>query len=84
MNLQQCHPLPSHVPFLWSVYQENVESLVKILHVPTVDLVIREARKNSGKLSGSDEALVFAIYFSAVISLEADEVSLLLSPSHLV
>ncbi|MDU7285680.1 MAG: hypothetical protein E7L41_07130, partial [Escherichia coli] len=28
VSLKKCHPLPSHVTFLWSVYQENVEPLV--------------------------------------------------------
>ncbi|KND90938.1 putative transcriptional regulatory protein [Tolypocladium ophioglossoides CBS 100239] len=74
VNLQKCHPLPSHVTFLWSVYQENVEPLIKVLHVPTTELVLRDARRNSEKLSPSHEALVFAIYFAAVTALEPDEV----------
>jgi hypothetical protein len=74
VNLKSYHPLPSHVPFLWSVYQENVETLVKVLHVPTTELIIREARRNPGGLSPPHEALVFGIYFSAIVSLEPEEV----------
>ena len=74
VSLKKCHPLPSHVTFLWSVYQENVEPLVKLLHVPTTDLVMREARRNSDKLSPGNEALAFAIYFAAITSLEPEEV----------
>ncbi|POR33178.1 Putative transcriptional regulatory protein [Tolypocladium paradoxum] len=74
VNLGKCHPLPSHVTFLWSVYQENVEPLIKILHIPTAELVLRDARRNAEKLSSGHEALVFAIYFAAVTSLEPDEV----------
>jgi hypothetical protein len=62
------------VPYLWSVYQDNVEPLLKILHVPTTEVLLRDARKNSEKLTPAAEALVFSIYYAAVISLEAEEV----------
>ncbi|KID98065.1 fungal specific transcription factor domain-containing protein, partial [Metarhizium majus ARSEF 297] len=74
VDLQKCHPLPSHASFLWSVYQENVEPLIKLLHVPSVELIISDARRNHGKLTPGNEALVFAIYFAAITSLEPDEV----------
>lgn len=77
VDLQKCHPLPSHATFLWSVYQENVEPLIKLLHVPSVELILRDARRNHGKLTPGNEALVFAIYFAAVTSLEPDEVRIL-------
>lgn len=75
VDLRSCHPLPSHVPFLWSVYVENVEPLIKILHVPSMDAQMREARRGPEKLAPGMEALVFAIYYSAVVSLEPEEVS---------
>lgn len=75
VNLANCHPLPSHVPFLWQVFLENVEPLLKILHVPSAERIMRDARKSIDKLSPGNEALVFAIYFSAITSLEPDEVS---------
>ncbi|EFY88443.1 hypothetical protein MAC_05495 [Metarhizium acridum CQMa 102] len=74
VDLQKCHPLPSHATFLWSVYQENVEPLIKLLHVPSVELILRDARRNHGKLTPGNEALVFTIYFAAITSLEPDEV----------
>jgi hypothetical protein len=74
VDLLSFHPHASHVPFLWSVYQENVETLVKVLHVPSTESIIREARGNPAALSPANEALVFGIYFSAVVSLEPDEV----------
>ncbi|KAK2599925.1 hypothetical protein QQS21_005309 [Conoideocrella luteorostrata] len=74
VDLQKCHPLPSHATFLWSVYQENVEPLVKLMHVPSVDWILRDARRNCGKLTPGNEALVFAVYFAAITSLEPDEV----------
>ncbi|KAF1737516.1 Bikaverin cluster transcription factor bik5 [Beauveria bassiana] len=74
VDLGKLHPLPSHAAFLWSVYQENVEPLIKILHVPTIDVLLREARRDATTLSPANEALVFVIYFSAITALEAEDV----------
>lgn len=76
VDLAKCHPLPSHATFLWSVYLENVEPLAKILHVPSMEKIFREARKGNAKLSPPDEALIFAIYFAAVTSLDPEDVSI--------
>lgn len=75
VNLAKCYPLPSHVPFLWSVYQENVEPLVKLVHVPTTEELFRNVRRNQSQLTPGQECLVFAIYYAAINSLDADEVS---------
>lgn len=75
VNLQKCHPLPSHATFLWSVYLENVDPLLKIIHVPTMEAILREARRNPEKLAPGQETLVFAVYFAAIVSLEDGEVS---------
>ncbi|KFA64454.1 hypothetical protein S40285_01095 [Stachybotrys chlorohalonatus IBT 40285] len=74
VDLKGCHPLPAHAPYLWSVYLENVDPLVKILHVPSTEGLIHQAKTEPGTLSPADEALVFSIYYAAIISLEADEV----------
>jgi hypothetical protein len=74
VDLRICHPLPSHSAFLWSVFQENVDPLVKVLHIPTMDTIMRDARKNPTALSPGMQSLVFAIYYSAVTSLDTDEV----------
>lgn len=74
VDLTALHPLPCHVTYLWSVYQENVDPLVKVLHIPTMESVMRDARKNPASLAPGMQALVFAIYYGAIISLEPDEV----------
>ncbi|KAG7129565.1 Transcription factor vrtR1 like protein [Verticillium longisporum] len=74
VDLRRLHPLPSQIPFLWQVYKENVEPLVKILHVPSMEELLRNMRKSPDSLSSANEALVFAIYFSAIISMEDEEV----------
>lgn len=74
VDLTSCHPLPSHATYLWSVYQRSIDPLAKVLHIPTMELTMRDARKNPASLAPGMQALVFAVYYSAVISLEPDEV----------
>ncbi|KAK7222836.1 hypothetical protein V2G26_010839 [Clonostachys chloroleuca] len=70
---------PTHPPIanrqkLWLTFTENVDPITKILHMPTVTAQI------AGWLTSEDmttvpkslNALLFAIYFSAVSSLEED------------
>ncbi|KAH7155663.1 fungal-specific transcription factor domain-containing protein [Dactylonectria estremocensis] len=81
VNLSKCYPLPSHVPFLWSVYQENVEPLIKSVHVPSMEELFRNVRKSQSQLTPGQEALVFSIYYAAINSLDAEEVQANLSAS---
>ncbi|KAG6026649.1 hypothetical protein E4U41_001219 [Claviceps citrina] len=76
VDLQQLHPLPFQSVLLWSIYQENVEPLIKVMHVPSADLIMRDARQGCDKLTPGDEALVFAIYLAAITSLDPDEVQI--------
>lgn len=59
---------------MWQIYQENVDPLVKILHVPTMDKLIREIRKSLDSLTPPTEALMFSIYYAAITSMDAAEV----------
>ncbi|KAI2467063.1 fungal-specific transcription factor domain-containing protein [Annulohypoxylon bovei var. microspora] len=74
VDLRKLHPLPSQIPFIWQVYQENVDPLVKILHVPSMSKIIRELRSNMNDISPGMEALMFAIYYASITSMEEDEV----------
>lgn len=60
---------------MWQVYQENVDPIVKVLHVPTVDKLVKETRKNLNSLTPANEALMFAIYFAAITSMDEADVS---------
>ncbi len=75
VDLKPLHPLPSQIPFYWQTFLENVQPLVKILHTPTMNKVIKEVQNNLDSLSKSTEALMFAIYFATITSMNADEVS---------
>ncbi|KAF7543737.1 hypothetical protein G7Z17_g10504 [Cylindrodendrum hubeiense] len=72
--LTQYHPSPIHIFQLWQIYIDNINPLLKITHVPTVQAQIIEASSNIGKASKNIEALMFSIYFMAITSLEDDDV----------
>ncbi|OLN81899.1 putative transcriptional regulatory protein C139.03-like protein 10 [Colletotrichum chlorophyti] len=74
VDLRKLHPLPSQIPFMWQVYQENVEPLLKILHIPTMEKLIRDMRRNIDELTPGNEALLFSIYYAAITSMEDEEV----------
>ncbi|KAI4593423.1 hypothetical protein KJ359_009313 [Pestalotiopsis sp. 9143b] len=74
VDLRKLHPLPSQIPFIWQVYVENVDPLVKILHIPTMNPIIRKIRSDMDNLPAGLEALMFSIYYAAITSLEDDEV----------
>ncbi|KAI8686620.1 Zn(2)-C6 fungal-type domain-containing protein [Fusarium sp. Ph1] len=73
VDLAGLHPLPAQTSFLWQIYLENIEPLVKVLHIPTMSRLMTKVRRGEHDLRPGDEALVFAIYYSAVVSMESDE-----------
>ncbi|KAK8112586.1 hypothetical protein PG984_013112 [Apiospora sp. TS-2023a] len=69
------HPLPSQVSYLLDVYSENVNFMAQAVHMPSVVKLAREIRsKGTASLTPSNEALLFAIYYAAVTSMEEDDV----------
>lgn len=71
--LADYRPLPSQVPYLCGVYEANVNTLVRIVHVPTLNAMV------DGLLAGeaqtpAAEALLFAVYYAATASSEEAEV----------
>ncbi|ESZ93647.1 hypothetical protein SBOR_5952 [Sclerotinia borealis F-4128] len=75
VNMKALHPLPSQIPFYWSTFLENVMPLVKLLHVPTMNKVIKEVQHNLDTISKSTEALMFSIYFATITSMSNEEVA---------
>lgn len=67
------HPQPVQIFRLWQTFLDNVNPLVKILHTPTVQQLVLEASGNLKFVSKSMNALLFAVYFSAVNSLSNAE-----------
>ncbi|TGJ78409.1 hypothetical protein E0Z10_g10356 [Xylaria hypoxylon] len=74
-DLRELHPLPSQVPFLLDVFSENINLIVQIVHMPTINKMVRRSRGSSGTpMTPSNEALMFSIYYAAITSMEDDDV----------
>lgn len=75
-DLREFHPLPSQIPFLLDVFSENVNFICQIVHIPTVTKMVRDLRgSDAARLTPSNEALLFSIYYAAITSMEEDDVS---------
>ena len=75
-DLRGFHPLPSQIPFLLDVFSENINIIVPLVHLPTITKMIRGLRgSDMARLTSSDEALMFSIYYAAITSMEEDDVS---------
>lgn len=68
-----CHPPPDVIRKLWEAFVENVDPLTKIVHVPTLRPAVQKALIDTSTLPRSFEALLFAIYGSAIMSLKDAE-----------
>ncbi|PBP15615.1 hypothetical protein BUE80_DR013645 [Diplocarpon rosae] len=74
VNLKDLHPSPSQLPLYLQMFAKRVDPLVKILHIPSMKIMIMEAARDLGSLSRSSEALLFALYFAVITSMSKDDV----------
>ncbi|KAK5053761.1 hypothetical protein LTR84_001722 [Exophiala bonariae] len=72
-GLRHLHPPEARIFSLWQVYLENVDPLLKILHVPTTQRQVLRASGHLDNIPPPVETLMFAIYFAAVTSLQCSE-----------
>ncbi|KAL8953628.1 MAG: hypothetical protein Q9222_000514 [Ikaeria aurantiellina] len=72
-DISSRHPPPERIRRLWHIYQENVDPMTKVVHVPSLEPAIQKAASNSASLPRTFEALIFAIYAAAVMSLNNDD-----------
>jgi hypothetical protein len=68
VDMQALHPPEQQARDFWSMYKENVDPLVKVLHIPTFEPVFFDAIGNLTKVPKGLEALLFAVYYGAVTS----------------
>ena len=59
---------------LWQAFINNVDPITKVLHIPTAQVLVFEAINDPCRKTKDTNALLFAIYFSAVTSLQATDV----------
>ncbi|KAI1323304.1 hypothetical protein F5Y16DRAFT_403606 [Xylariaceae sp. FL0255] len=70
------HPLPSQIPFLLDIFSDNVNLIVQIVHMPTIRKLVRPSRGGTTvQLTPVNEALLFAIYYAAITSMEEEDVT---------
>lgn len=69
MNISRFHPSSEHVLELWEVFVENVNALIKIVHEPSVGQAIKNSINDFKNIPRNLEALMFAIYSIATMSL---------------
>ena len=58
---------------LWQIYRQNVDPLTKVVHCPSLQVAIQKAILDLSSLPKGFEALLFAIYSAAVVTLENHE-----------
>lgn len=72
VDLSTLHPDPVQIFKLWQVYLDNVNPLLKVTHVPSLQGRIIEAVSNMSTITPIMEALMFSIYCTAVASLGSE------------
>ncbi|KAH6874383.1 fungal-specific transcription factor [Thelonectria olida] len=65
------HPPPAVIPFIWQTYLEVVDPVLKLFHVPTVQEQVMRFVRCPVSLDNSTECLMFAIYYSTVVTMPA-------------
>lgn len=73
VDMQILHPPDQQARQLWEVYKENVDPLVKVLHIPTFETTFQQAISKLTRISKTLEPLFFAIYYGAVTSTTPEE-----------
>ncbi|RGP81083.1 hypothetical protein FLONG3_872 [Fusarium longipes] len=71
---QDFNPLPSRIPFLLDVFEENINIIMYIVHMPTIRKMARSSRSSTVKVDLKHQALLFSIYYASVTSMEDDDV----------
>jgi hypothetical protein len=63
---------------LWQAFVQNVDPVVKLLHLPTLQLTMYSAIDKPEEAPVDVRCLMYAIYFAATISLDPDETARML------
>ncbi|KAK6448822.1 hypothetical protein FP744_10005072 [Trichoderma asperellum] len=71
--LEALHPPPSSISFIWQTYLDVVDPLLKIFHVPSIQRHVMSISQGREIPDAATECLMFAIYYSTVISIPVAE-----------
>lgn len=72
-SLRAYHPPLSQSVALFEIFKQRIAPLVHIFHMPTLVASYWDAVASPESLDRNTEALLFAIYYSAVISMESQQ-----------
>ena len=72
-NLRDFHPPNQMRTLLWNIFAQNVDPIVKILHLPSVKDNIFTAYDSLDNLGKPIESLIFAVFFAAVTSMTPND-----------
>lgn len=72
-SLSQMHPPTERIPTYWRLFKQNCDTLIKVLHVPTVEPLILRAAHQLDRIPRALEALMMVVYFTVVVSLSPSE-----------
>ncbi|KNG81759.1 fungal specific transcription factor [Aspergillus nomiae NRRL 13137] len=71
--LEALHPSPAVIAFIWQTYLDVVDPVLKVFHVPTVQRQVTSVIRGRFNLDAPTECLIFAIYYSTVVTMSAEE-----------
>ena len=72
-DLLASHPEQVQIFRLWQIYLDNVNPLLKVTHIPTLQPRIINAASDIASINPTLEALLFSIYCISIVSLAEDE-----------
>ncbi|KAF3763953.1 hypothetical protein M406DRAFT_227231, partial [Cryphonectria parasitica EP155] len=72
-SLKPYHPLLPQALDIYSAFAENVAPLLRFFHMPTLAELYRESISSTTPLERNTEALIFAIYYSGIMSMPPDQ-----------
>ena len=68
-SLRNFHPPITQIPMYWEFFKENIDPVLRILHRPHTEQLIREAIRSLDHISKPLETMMFAIYYAVVTSM---------------
>jgi hypothetical protein len=73
VDVSTLHPDPVQIFKLWQIYLNNINPLLKVTHIPSLQGRIIEAVSNLNSITPTLEALMFSIYCTAILSLRTED-----------
>jgi hypothetical protein len=66
IDTQSCPPSHWHAMQLWQVFVTNIDPIVKILHIPTMQVTLFAAKNNPNNIDDHLNAPLFAVYSTPI------------------